>query len=81
MKLLYIMLLVTSSATLLACSNSGEEDGEHFLSGQQRALERAQDVNNVIQQAEDKKRQQLEMSPRVDFSLHLSNRRTCSHPE
>lgn len=60
MKLLYIMLLVTSSATLLACSNSGEEDGEHFLSGQQRALERAQDVNNVIQQAEDKKRQQLE---------------------
>ena len=58
MKLLKVLLMITMGAMLIACSKS--DDQEHFLSGQQRALERAQDVNNVIQQAEDKKRQQLE---------------------
>ena len=60
MKLLHIILLTLCCTTMVACSKSDQEDGEHFLSGQQRALERAQDVNNVIQQAEDKKREQLE---------------------
>lgn len=61
MKLLNILLLTALSVSLFACSKSDDQENqEHFLSGQQRALERAQDVNNVIQQAEDKKRQQLE---------------------
>jgi uncharacterized lipoprotein YehR (DUF1307 family) len=61
MKLLNILLLTVLSVSLFACSKSDDQENqEHFLSGQQRALERAQDVNNVIQQAEDKKRQQLE---------------------
>ena len=61
MKLSYIILLVICSATMLACSKSGdEENSEHFLSEQQRALDRAKDVNNVLQQSEEKKRQQLE---------------------
>ncbi|MEJ2179245.1 MAG: hypothetical protein P8Y28_02150 [Gammaproteobacteria bacterium] len=61
MKLSYIVLLVVCSATMVACSKSGdEENSEHLLSGQQRALERAKDVNNVLQQSEEKKRQQLE---------------------
>jgi hypothetical protein len=46
MKLSYIVLLVVCSATMVACSKS--------------ALERAKDVNNVLQQSEEKKRQQLE---------------------
>jgi surface antigen len=58
MKLQKIILLVVLGVSLMACSKS--DDQEHFLSGQQRALERAQDVDNVIQQAEEKKRQQLE---------------------
>lgn len=60
MKLLYIILLLVFSATMAACSKSEEENSEHFLSGQQRALERAKDVNNLVQDAEEKRRQQLE---------------------
>lgn len=60
MKLANFLLLVVLSVSLMACAKSDEENQEHFLSDQQRALERAQDVNNVIQQAEEKKRQQLE---------------------
>jgi uncharacterized lipoprotein YehR (DUF1307 family) len=61
MKLQKIILLVVLGVSLMACSKSDDQEGqEHFLSGQQRALERAQDVDNVIQQAEEKKRQQLE---------------------
>ncbi|HEY5601906.1 MAG TPA: hypothetical protein VIM41_02235 [Gammaproteobacteria bacterium] len=61
MKPLKLFLLIIIGVTLLACSKADDEKNqEHFLSGQQRALERAQDVNAVIQQAEEKKRQQLE---------------------
>ncbi|WP_455208315.1 hypothetical protein [Kaarinaea lacus] len=61
MKLLNILFLIFIGATLIACSKSDDQENqEHFLSGQQRALERARDVDNVIQQAEEKKRQQLE---------------------
>ena len=61
MKLHGIVLLVVMSVTMVACSKSGEEENsEHFLSGQQRALERAKDVNNLVQDAEEKRRQQLE---------------------
>ncbi|WP_455223151.1 hypothetical protein [Kaarinaea lacus] len=61
MKLQNILFIVAISALLFACSKSDEQKTEeHFLSGQQRALERAQDVNNVIQQAEEKQRKQLE---------------------
>ncbi|WP_455200225.1 hypothetical protein [Kaarinaea lacus] len=61
MKLHSIILLVIMSVSMAACSKSGEdENGEHFLSEQQRALERAKDVNNLVQDAEEKRRQQLE---------------------
>lgn len=61
MKLQIITLLVALGVSLMACSKSDDQESqEHFLSDQQRALERAQDVDNVIQQAEEKKRQQLE---------------------
>ena len=61
MKLLSILFLIVIGATQIACSKSDDQENqEHFLSGQQRALERARDVDNVIQQAEEKKRQQLE---------------------
>lgn len=65
MKLQTIILFVALSALLVACSKSDDQESqEHFLSDQQRALERAQDVNNVIQQTEEKKRQQLESMER-----------------
>jgi len=65
MKLQTIILLFALSALLMACSKSDDQESqEHFLSDQQRALERAQDVNNVIQQTEEKKRQQLESMER-----------------
>lgn len=65
MKLQTIILLFALSALLVACSKSDDQESqEHFLSDQQRALERAQDVNNVIQQTEEKKRQQLESMER-----------------
>jgi septal ring factor EnvC (AmiA/AmiB activator) len=65
MKLQTIILLFALSALLMACSKSDDQESqEHFLSDQQRALERAQNVNNVIQQTEEKKRQQLESMER-----------------
>ncbi|WP_455196291.1 hypothetical protein [Kaarinaea lacus] len=65
MKLRTIILLFALSALLMACSKSDDQESqEHFLSDQQRALERAQNVNNVIQQTEEKKRQQLESMER-----------------
>ncbi len=65
MKLLKLFLMIIIGSTPIACSRSDDQKTqEHFLSGQQRALERAQDVNNVLQQAEEKKRQQLEDTER-----------------
>lgn len=60
MKLQNIIFVVAMAALLFACSKSDEETQEHFLSGQQRALEQAKNVNNVIQQADEKQRKLLE---------------------
>lgn len=49
------------AVTLVACSKSDEgQDEEHFASSQQRALEKAQAVDGMLQDAEAKKREQLE---------------------
>lgn len=48
---------------LNACSKSEEsEDKEHFASSQQRALEKAKGVEDVLQQTEEKRRKELEQS-------------------
>lgn len=61
MKLLYLMIFIISAFAMTACSQpASDENKEHFLSDQQRALESAQDVNKVILDAEQKKRQQIE---------------------
>ena len=61
MKQLCQTIFIISVFALAACNKpTDEESKEHFLSDQQRALERAQDVNKVILDAEQKKRQQLQ---------------------
>ena len=65
MKRLCQTIFVISVFALSACAEStDEENKEHFLSSQQRALESAQDVNKVILDAEQKRRQQLEETQR-----------------
>jgi len=65
-RILSLLLFVTTLASLLvACSGSQDpEDKEHFLSSQQRALEKAKNVNNVLQQADQKQREELEKMER-----------------
>jgi len=61
MKLQNIIFSVALVALLFACSKSDDQETqEHFLSGQQRALEKAKNVENVLQQADEKQRKQLE---------------------
>jgi len=61
MKLQNIIFAVALVALLFACSKSDDQETqEHFLSGQQRALEKAKNVENVLQQADEKQRKQLE---------------------
>ena len=58
LRLFYLMLLTTA---LVACSSSQDpENTEHFASSQQRALEKAKNVENVLREADEKKRQELE---------------------
>ena len=61
MKLLRWINLLLLAMALVACSSSQDpEDKEHFASSQQRALEEAKNVGNVLQEADEKKRQELE---------------------
>lgn len=41
-------------------SPEGTEESEHFLSGQQRALEKAKGVEGMLQEAEAKRKKELE---------------------
>ena len=60
MKLLKLFFLLMFSVTLMACSKSDDSNTEHFASSQQRALEKAKNVDNLLQDAEEKRRKQME---------------------
>lgn len=48
---------------LAGCSKSEEgEDKEHFASSQQRALEKAKGVEDMLQDAEEKRRKEMEQA-------------------
>jgi len=56
------ILLVMIGMTASSCSdNNGKE---HFASSQQHALEKAKNVNNVLEEADKKQREQLEKMER-----------------
>ncbi|MGD8571460.1 MAG: hypothetical protein PVF34_11660 [Gammaproteobacteria bacterium] len=60
-KIFQIACIGVFAVTLLACSKSDEgQDKEHFASTQQKALEKAKAVDGMLQDAEAKKREQLE---------------------
>ena len=56
-----IVLVVVGLAVSSCSDNNGKE---HFASSQQRALEKAKNVNNVLQEADKKQREQLEKMER-----------------
>lgn len=61
MKTLKIISLLFLLSILLSCSKSEEnKEEEHFLSGQQRSLEKAQGVEDMLQESEEKRRKQAE---------------------
>ena len=64
LKPLLWALGVVACTFAAACTggNSQDKPKEHLLSGQQKALERAKDVNNQLLEAEKRKRQQVEDS-------------------
>ncbi len=58
-----ILLFAVFTFSITACSKSEEgEDKEHFASSQQRALEKAKGVEDVLQDAEEKRRKEMEQS-------------------
>jgi uncharacterized lipoprotein YehR (DUF1307 family) len=63
-KLLFpVLFSVLLAFALSACSKSEDsEDEEHFASSQQRALEKAKGVEDMLQQSEEKRRKELEQS-------------------
>lgn len=63
-KLVFTGLLVAFFVfALSACSKSEEsEDKEHFASSQQRALEKAKGVEDMLMENEEKRRKQTEQS-------------------
>lgn len=59
----YVLFAVMLAFTLNACSKSEEsEDEEHFASSQQRALEKAKGVEDMLKETEEKRRKELEQS-------------------
>ena len=61
MKLSKLFNLILLATVLVACSSSQDsENSEHFLSDQQRAMEKAKNVENVLQEADKKRREELE---------------------
>lgn len=61
MKVLNIALVLVIGLFVSACSKTEQDDGEHFASSQQKALEKAQAVEGTILDAEKKKREQTMM--------------------
>lgn len=61
MKIFKLFSFLLLASLLFSCSKSEEnEDSEHFLSGQQKALEKAQGVEDMLQQTEKKRRENAE---------------------
>lgn len=64
-KFLWLVCVTVLAGALLGCSkDADEQNGEHFASTQQRALEKAKGVDDMLKKAEDKQRQQLEQMER-----------------
>jgi len=57
-----MILAILIGMTTSACSDKAGK--EHFASSQQRALEKAKNVNNVLEEADKKQREQLEKMER-----------------
>ena len=60
MKFLKLSSLVVFLIVVAACSKSGEEDTEHFASSQQRALEKAKGVEDMLMDSEKERRKKAE---------------------
>jgi hypothetical protein len=58
MKLIAILI---TAAAISACSPSEEQEKTDLLKGQRAALEKAKQVEGVLQEADEKRRQQLEL--------------------
>jgi hypothetical protein len=59
MKFLTFLPLLVFSVALAGCPKPDNND-EHFASTQQRALEKAKNVDKMLQDVEQKRRQQME---------------------
>jgi len=59
MKIIYLFGILWLGLALSACSKPEEKPKEHFMSSQQRALKKAEDVNRIISEADQKTRQQI----------------------
>ena len=63
MKILKTLPLVLIISMLLACSKSEEnESEEHFLSSQQKAMEKAEGVEDMLKETEEKRRKDAEQA-------------------
>lgn len=61
MKILKLISCLLFLSLIVSCSKSDEnKDSEHFLSGQQKALEKAKGVEDMLQQNEEKRRKEAE---------------------
>lgn len=62
-RLSILLLSFLLSTVLVACSKSEEgEESEHFASSQQRALEKAQGVEDMLQETDEKRRKEMEQA-------------------
>jgi len=59
MKIIYLFGILWMGLALSACSKPEEKPQEHLLSSQQRALKKAEDVNDVIRESDQRTRQQI----------------------
>lgn len=66
MKVLNIVLVLMLGIVMTACSKSEQGDGEHFASTQEKALDKAGDVEATIMEEEKKKREQLGMDEQAE---------------
>lgn len=59
----FLLLSFLLTTSLVACSKSDDaEESEHFASSQQKALEKAQGVEDMLQETEEKRRKDMEQS-------------------
>jgi len=61
---IFVFVIVLLSAMILnACSKTDDgEKKEHFASSQQKALEKAQGVEDMLKETEEKRRKEMEES-------------------